>query len=184
MRPCANYPECHLCRRHLLVDSRRVRAAPGRKWAPKTWLALLLVVANTGPTDCHGHRSAGGSAAITRRSLMLLMRESPPRRPARPRGAAAQRQVNLSWQTVHHAAHTLACAHPPHMHRFIKIHTFTDIHTHKKIPIATISLFLNTQTNIKSVMSLLWETFFKSNIWVLPLLYFLRETKIWTQKAQ
>lgn len=78
------------------------------------------------------HRPAlrRGSAAITHGGLMLLMRESPPRRPAPPRGVATQRHLNLSWQTVRHATVTLPCTHS-HMHRFIRIHTCAHTQIHK-----------------------------------------------------
>lgn len=105
MSPSTNYPKCHLCHRHLLFDSRRVRAAPGGKWAHN----LALLVANTGQPSQPPLRQ--GPAAITQGVVMLLMRESPHRRPARPWGVATQHQLNLSWQTIHVHALTHALIH-------------------------------------------------------------------------
>lgn len=132
MMPSKYYPKCHLSHRHLLFDSRRVRAAPGRKWAQN----LASLVPNTGRPSRPMLRR--GSAAITHGGLMLLMRESLPRRPAHPRGVATQHQVNLSWQIVHQAALTEACT-SSHTHQFIKMHTCTYEYTHEfiKIPKAT-----------------------------------------------
>ena len=126
MRPSTNYPKCHLCHRgyNLTTGEWRLLLAGSE---PRTWHYWWPTPANTRPA------LRRGSAAITHGGLMLLMRESPPRRPAPPRGVATQRHHNLSWQTVRHATVTLPCTHS-HMHRFIKIHTCAHTQIHKKYP--------------------------------------------------
>lgn len=126
MRASKYHPKCHLSHRHLLFDNRRVRAAPGRKWARN----LASLAPNTGRPSRPMLRR--GSAAITHGGLMLLMRESLPRRPAHPQGVATQHQVNLSWQIVQQAALTKACT-SSHTHRFMEMHTCTYEYTHTQI---------------------------------------------------
>jgi len=124
MRPSTNYLEWHLCHRHLLFDIRRVRAAPGRKWAQN--LAWLL--GNTGLKPSLRR----GSAAITRGGLMLLMREREREsclaglhaREVWPLGVSLTR----ADRPAHRAALTRACTHS-HTHTHARFHK----NTHKLI---------------------------------------------------